>query len=467
MMRLRRTGAAAWTAVTASVLAAAMIQGAAAQESNQQADLQDNQPNRALTAAYNESGQQLFKQFAKTPGNIVFSPYSIGTAMAMVLTGARGETEREMTSALKQSLARAGMDAANAAVLSILNGYDKSAAAVCPAGMQLNDKSCESAAVTPGQCSYPAYLDGNRCMAEPTVPRSATLSVANALMLSKLGALMSKDYAALLRDQYSAEIFENVTLDDVNGWVKRKTQGKIDGILDRLDPTTAAVILNAVYFKAKWASVFAKGATRDDAFNLSKAETIKVPMMRKVGPYALVAGDGYRALRMPYEVPALAMIVVLPDDIAGLAQVSDRLGDGEWASTFAKLRSATPRPVDLMLPRFKNSFRAGLVPLFKQAGMKLAYDPDRADFSGMTGRPRSQAQFAIGEILHRAMIDVMEDGTEAAAVTAVTVRATSAPTREVEPEVFRVDRPFLYYIVDDATGAILFQGRLADPRGEG
>jgi serpin B len=466
-MRSKRACAAAWTAVTASVLAAAMFQGAAAQESHRQANPPDNQPHRALTAAYNESGQQLFKQFAKSSGNIVFSPYSIGTAMAMVLSGARGETEREMTSALKQRLGRAQIDASNAAVLSILKGYDKSDAAVCPAGMRLNGKSCESAAVTPGQCSYPAYLEGNRCVAEPTTPRSATLSVANALMLSKLGAVMSKDYAALLRDQYAAEIFENVTLDEVNGWVKRKTNGKIDGILDRLDPATAAVILNAVYFKAKWASVFAKGATREDAFNVSKAEKIKVPMMRRVGPYALVAGEGYRALRMPYEVPALAMIVVLPDDIAALAQVSDRLGNGEWASTFAKLRSAPPRPVDLTLPRFKNSFRAGLAPLFKQAGMKLAFDPDRADFSGMTGRPRSQAQFAIAEIMHRAMIDVMEDGTEAAAVTAVTVVATAAPTREPEPEIFRVDRPFLYYIVDDATGAILFQGRLADPRGEG
>ena len=223
------------------------------------------------------------------------------------------------------------------------------------------------------------------------------------------------------------------------------------------------MLLNAVYFKAKWASVFSKDATADADFNLTPAQKVSVPMMRQVGSYALIARQGYRAIRLPYEVSALGMIVVLPDAIDTLGNVNVRLGAEELLQLFAALRSPDARKsVELAMPRFKASFKAELVKLFQQAGMIRAFNAQEADFSGMTGRPPSAAPFAIGQIVHRAVIDVMEDGTEAAAATAVTVFAKSMPPRQ--PEVFRVDRPFLFYIVDDATGAILFQGRIVDPR---
>jgi serpin B len=117
--------------------------------------------------------------------------------------------------------------------------------------------------------------------------------------------------------------------------------------------------------------------------------------------------------------------------------------------------------VDLALPRFKSTFKANLAPPLQQAGMRLAFDAARADFSGMTGRPATEVRLAIDQIEHRAVIDVYEEGTEAAAATAVSMVRTSVPLR-AEP--FRVDRPFLYYIVDEGTGAILFQGRVVDPR---
>jgi serpin B len=119
--------------------------------------------------------------------------------------------------------------------------------------------------------------------------------------------------------------------------------------------------------------------------------------------------------------------------------------------------------VDVAMPRFKTSFKAELVKLFQQAGMVRAFDREKADFSGVTGVPPSEVRLRISQILHRATIDVMEDGTEAAAATAVEFAVVSAPRPE-NPEVFRVDHPFLFYIFDDATGAILFQGRIVDPR---
>jgi serpin B len=155
------------------------------------------------------------------------------------------------------------------------------------------------------------------------------------------------------------------------------------------------------------------------------------------------------------------MIIVLPDAIDG----DMRLDADELPRLLAALRSpGASTLVALALPRFKMSFKAGLSQLFQQAGMVRAFDAEQADFSGMTGRPPAEAPFAIGQILHRAVIDVMEDGTEAAAVTAITFRFSGGTMGLGRPEAFRVDRPFLFYVVDDATDAVLFQGRIVDPR---
>jgi serpin B len=212
---------------------------------------------RALTDAYNASGFALFKQLSGSPGNIVFSPFSVGTAMAMALSGARGETEREMASVLKLQLDRPAMEAANGAVLSGLRRYDQSALVPkCPVGMEANGGRCEETLPAGGQCSVSARREGARCVAPGSSPPSARLLTANALMLTRRGDLVAADYAALLRDKYGAEVFQNVALEDVNGWVERKTErkteGKIERIVERLDPSSPAVILNAVYFKAKW-----------------------------------------------------------------------------------------------------------------------------------------------------------------------------------------------------------------------
>jgi serpin B len=427
---------------------------------------------RSLTQAYNAGGSALFRQFAAAPGNIVLSPLSVGTAMAMALSGARGETEREMASVLAQRLDRSTMAAANGALLTALKLYDKSAAR-CPQGMQItmpadgaqSGARCEGALRPDGRCSFPAVRKGERCVAEGSPQPSARLLTANALMLAGRGDLVASDYAALLKDKFGAEIFRDAGLDDVNAWVKRKTEGKIERILETLDHQAAAVILNAVYFKAEWAAVFAKAATSDEAFNLSRQKKVSVPTMRRSGSYALVEQPLYRALRLPYEVGQIGMIIVLPNDVAGLDAVARRFEADEWTQLAGALHAPdATKPTDLALPRFKASFDANLVPAFRALGMVRAFDLKQADFSGMTGRPASQVPSAIGSIVHRAVIDVMEDGTEAAAVTAMTVVTASAQRPLAEMQVFHVDHPFLFAIVDDASGAVLFQGRIVDPR---
>jgi serpin B len=454
--------------VTATGMALALLTqpAAVAQAMDQPAAGGDT---RALADAYNASGLALFRQLAGGSGNIVFSPLSVGTAMAMALSGARGETEREMAGVLKERLDRPAMEAANAALRSGLGRYDRSAEPPkCPPGMSVamhgSGARCEMAVRPDGQCPFPAERAGERCVASGYRPASARLLSANALMLSHEGDLIAADYAALLKDKYGAEIFTDAGLDDVNGWVKRKTEGKIERILDQLDRTTAAVLLNAVYFKAKWATVFSKASTTNEAFNLPRQGGISVPTMHQRASYAVATRSDYRAIRLPYDVNDISMVVVLPNQIDGLEAVTRALDEGEWKQLMTALQAPDAvKMTDLALPRFKTSFGASLVPQFRQAGMRLAFEAKLADFSGMTGRPAGQPPLAIGSIMHRAVIEVMEDGTEAAAATAVAVIAGAIAHPE-QPQVFHVDHPFLFAIIDEASGAILFQGRIADPR---
>jgi serpin B len=452
----RRAGVAFAALFLAQAAAPPLFAPAArAQQAPDQAEV------RALTAAYAASAHGLFTTFAAKPGNIVFSPYSVGTAMAMVLAGARGETESEMARVLRQTLPRAAIDHANASVLATLNGYDKSDAPVsCPApGMRFNGTVCEAPAAQNGACPA-GYRQGNRCVAPGRKPPSAALKAANSLMLLKpKGDMISPAYAGLLERDYRAQVFRGAGLDEINRWVEWQTAGKIDRILDAIDPDAPAVILNAVYFKAAWETPFTARATSDEDFRLTASGKVKVPTMHMLASFPVATRAGYRAIRLPYSVEALSMVVVLPDEVGG----ADRLARDLDASALAALfRGLTEwKSVNVALPRFKASFKAKLGELFQNAGMRRAFDLRQADFSGMTARPPREAPLAINEVIHRAVIDVTEEGTEAAAATAITMTAASA--RPIA-ELFIVDRPFLFYIVDEATGAILFQGRISDPR---
>jgi len=417
---------------------------------------------KPLAEAYNASAQILFKQFTAEPGNIVFSPYSIGTAMAMALSGARTSTETEMLSVLKHKMSRLEIDAANGKLMAILNGYDRSALPPnCPAGMKLDGQRCLSQPVK-DVCPYGARKDEfKNCVATPTPQLWAKVLTANALMMPRATDEISFSYVDQLRDSFGAEVFRGAGLDQINGWVKQKTDGKIDKILDRLDPSSPAVLLNAIYFKAAWASPFLKQATKEANFNLSRGQQVRVPTMYKTGHYAVVNRTGYRAIRLPYVIRSIGMVVVLPNDLEGIADATRRLDARELSDLLVAVRTAPTKYVELALPRFKITFRADLKQAFQQIGLSSPFSRDQADFSGMTGRPVSQARLMIGQIRHAAVIDVQEAGTEAAAATAIEMVPTSVPPR---PEAFLVDRPFLFYIVDDMTGAILFVGRVRDPR---
>jgi serpin B len=367
----------------------------------------------ALIVAYNRCGQQLFRAFSKEPGNIVLSPYSIGTAMTMMLAGARGETASEMAKVLGLQLSREMIDGANAAALGSLR----------------------------------------------KIPSARSqMYIANALMLTKRGTIISEDYVSLLRKTYAAEIFRGTDLAKVNGWVKEKTGGKIDSIANRFDQKTALVLLDAIYFKARWRQAFDAHTTKNEPFHRPGGE-IQVPMMHVLSDFAVVERSGYRAIRLPFASADVAMIVMLPN--ADIADVVGLLDDDEMQSLLGAFRTA-PQPVSLSLPRFHAHFEASLVEPFIAIGMRLPFDAALADFSGITGMPPSVVPLQIDQIMHRAVIDVAEEGAEAAAVTSVEVKIISAMPQSVN--IFRIDRPFAFAIVDQKTGAVLFEGQVVDPR---
>jgi serpin B len=196
--------------------------------------------------------------------------------------------------------------------------------------------------------------------------------------------------------------------------------------------------------------------TRDDAFHLSGSKSVTVPLMHKTDDFGIASPEGLKILELPYGNRDLAMFILLPDEIEGLNALEEQLSAenlARWTSGLHK------RKVEVFLPKFKMTSDFSLSPVLGELGMPLAFDQKRADFSGMS----TEEQLFISAVLHKAFVDVNEEGTEAAAATGVVVavRAAVIPT---QPILFRADHPFLFLIMDNRTKSILFLGRLLDPK---
>jgi serpin B len=368
---------------------------------------------REMIAAYNNLGQAVFRTLAQSADNIVISPLSIGVTLAMGFAAAAGETAEEMARVLKFDAARPIVLKANADLL--------------------------------------------RHFGEENALEGPRLRLANALVLTQHGESVAESFRELLADSFAAEIFQ-ADIASVNQWVARKTGGKIKQALNSLPQDDIAVLINAIYFKAPWAKEFDPALTYDGRFFLSEHDEVDVKMMHAVGDYAIVPGAGYRAVRLPYKPSSLGMIIVLPDEIEGANAVIGAFDIAELARLRAEFERATPCPNMFELPRFCTQSEASLKTALQQAGMEFAFDWTRADFSGMTERPPAEIPVAISDVLHSALIEVSEEGTEAAGATLKMFHiGGSSPS-------FIVDRPFLFFIVDEATGTIVFQGRIVDPR---
>lgn len=362
----------------------------------------------------------LYSQVGKGDGNLFFSPLSISTALAMTYAGARGNTEAQMAQALHFSLSQERLHP----------GYS----------VLMQELQAE-----PAQSGF-------------------EFSIANALW-GQSGYEFHKEFIDTTREYYDAGFKEVDFVKDaeqargtINSWVEAKTRDKIKELIKPgiLTDLTRLVLTNAIYFKGQWMSQFKKERTRPEPFELMSGEKIEVPMMNQTRELNYSEDETAQILEMPYEGNQLSMVIFLPKEKKGVKDLESLLGAETFKNRVSALRK---QDVIVSLPKFKMTSEFFLSKELKALGMTDAFDTELADFSGMTPDP---VGLYISEVIHKAFVDVNEEGTEAAAATAVVMTLT-AMMPEPKP-VFRADHPFIFIIRDKGSDSILFIGRVMDPR---
>jgi serine protease inhibitor len=365
----------------------------------------------------------LYQRLKSQPGNLFFSPYSISSALAMTYVGARGQTESEMARVLHfggQTNVHADFRVLNDRINNL---------------QHINRIKLLTANSLWYQHDY-RFID-------------------------TFLKLVQRDYHAEARPVDFAKA-PDAAANDINSWVDRKTDGKIQNIVGALDPSTRLVLCNAIYFKGKWETQFNPGDTRPAPFYVSSNETVTVPMMSLKESFKTVQIDAASVglLELPYVGNDLSMVILLPGNAmlpadmnpVSLSGLEEKLTPENLRSWLAALDSAPWEREPISVPRFTTTQSFNLSDTLKAMGMPSAFG-DTADFSGMDGTK----QVYISDVLHKTFVRVDESGTEAAAATTVTMVALA------EPQPFVVDHPFIFLIRDKSSGAILFLGRIVDP----
>lgn len=367
-----------------------------------------------IVSADNRFGFGLFSKLSEADptDNIFISPLSIAIALTMTYNGAGGETKEAMAKVLGVE----GMD---------LN--------------QVNEANLEL-----------------RRMLENIDPK-VELLISNSLWARK-GTGFKEDFLDRNRRFFEARIEELDFLDPnapsvINKWVESSTKGKIEKIIDRIDPYTVMFLINALYFKGIWRYKFDKGKTKDMPFHTIKGEERTVPMMTQSGKFQYLRGDEFQAISLPYGDGRVSMYIFLPDPDRSINLFLKELSLEKWEEWIEGFKEEEG---DIFIPRFKLEYEEVLNDALKALGMEAAFDPDRANFEGMRTPPPN---LFIQEVKHKTVVEVNEEGTEAAAVTSVGVGITAIPQKFT----FMADRPFFFAICDNKIGAIIFMGVLRNP----
>lgn len=357
-------------------------------------------------------------------GNLFFSPASIHAALAMTYTGAKGETAAQMARVLHFPADAKALAVSYGALLETLNSPPL-------------DRE-----------KQPPY----------------SLVIANALW-GKKGYPYRADFLALSEQHFGAGLKEidfaqgEVARKIINDWVATQTKDRIKDLIPEgmLNGLTRLLVTNAVYFKNRWAEEFPRHATHDGLFTRLDAKQVRVPLMVQQGDFLYSEDELVQVLELPYSRHALGMVVILPRKADGLPAVERRLDArqvGKW------LAGLTRCDVAITLPRFEIEDGFSLARSLKAMGMSDAFVSKEADFSGIA----TVEDLFILDVLHEAFVEVDEEGTEAAAATAIAGAVSSAPpSKRAEPKIFKADHPFLFLIRHNATGEVLFLGRLMEP----
>ncbi len=357
----------------------------------------------AMNASANDFAFKLYDQLKEAEGNLFFSPASIEAALAMTQEGARGNTLEQFFQCLEHS-----------------DGFF------------------------------------------PNIGKSVTLESANAIWVNKNFPILGT-FQTAVTEKFDAEIraadftgqpeAERLT---INAWVEQKTRDKIKNLLGSgaVTPDTRLILVNAIYFKGDWLHAFDKAGTRNEIFRTLENQQVEVPMMTmKPERFGYLENDCFQCLELPYLGEEVSMLILLPRKADGVAHIEECFSADKLAVCTTPLRKTE---VEVHLPRFKiessfDSLRRTLAAL----GLTDAFDASRADFSGISEQP-----LWIDDVVHKAFVQVDEEGTEAAAATGIIMRTTSIP---MPPKIFRADHPFIFLIRENASGKILFMGRVCDP----
>lgn len=454
-----------------------------------------------------------YKHLAKDPsaGNLFFSPYSISTAMTMVQEGARGQTAQEIGNVLgfPKAAQRTGADSQlipwqTSLIHSGLAEIDSRLVIRVDPQEQARLKKEDEELSKKFQEAWARYRDldhaGKKVEADKAMKEAyaidaqipsirsqidrAQLITANALWVEKTYGL-SQNFVDTVSKHYKTGGAFGVDFigtpdaqrQRINEWVSQQTQGLIKDLLpqDSVSDMTRAVLTNTIYFNAAWAEKFRVEETQTADFHLADGKKIKTPMMTqdtadwcRYGAFTAQGEvvpkdqfgnrppvkDGFLVLEMPYKGGTTSMLLIAPQDPAGLSRIESRLTPqaiSQWAGQLEQ------KSVSIFIPRFKMQTEYQLKDRLSQMGMPLAFNPGKADFTGMRASP-GEAPLYIDDVYHKTFLDVNEAGTIAAAATGVAVNAAS----DVQLE-FRADRPFLFMIRDNKSGTILFMGRVMDP----
>ena len=387
-------------------------------EAERKAALKEIEPERIK--AMNAMGLHILRQVSakeKADGdNLLISPYSIAAAIGMAYNGSVGETKREMAEVM---------------------GW---------AGIALEQVNASQAAL-------------QQLLSHPG--EGIQIGIANSMWM-KEGIPVEETYQTTVQQAYEAEIRTlngqpAQAKEEINQWVKQHTEGMIPDLMQEPPEKEALMILvNAIAFDGNWMDEFDPEYTSDDEFKLANGKALSVPMMHQTKQFQYTENEDWQAVRLPYGEGQMHLLVVLPREGRTLDEVQQQLLDAPERLD----RGSEYRLVELSLPRFRTEYGMNLKETLQQLGMEKAFDPYAADFTKMVPRdPNWQAY--IGQVLHRAVMEVSEQGTVAAASTLVEMRAGSAPPTDwIKME---VNRPFMVAVVDKSTGAWLFAGAINQP----
>ncbi len=369
-----------------------------------------------VVTANTKFGFNLFNEIQKNnqDRNIFISPFSVSVALAMTLNGAANETEQAMTDVL-----------------------------------QLNTLDAE--AINPGYAQLHQGLQAS----DPKV----TLTIANSLW-ARQNVPFKTDFLERNTEFFDAEIS---TLDftdpnsvtTINQWVNTNTNGKIPEILKAIDPNEVLFLINTIYFKGEWKEQFDPSDTRAGTFYLTNGGKKSVPMMGREGGYPYFQEANFQAISLPYGDGQMSMYIFLPSRESDLNTFLEDLNAENWESWVSQIYE---QEVYVQIPKFKLEYEISLVDVLKNLGMEIAFDEDRADFSRMAPLEKLGGTLYITKVDHKAIVEVNEEGTEAAAATSVGVGFESAAPQ------FIADRPFFFAIRENETGTVLFMSTVVDPQ---